>query len=488
MRVVMVGAEAFPYAKVGGLGDVMGALPKALASGGLDVTLILPRYRQIDPAKHGLERVVVPADWTVGLHYVNHGFGLLRGTLPGSKAEVVFLENDHFFDRWSVYNAEGGRAFADDAARWLFYQKGCLEVCKLLGLQPDIVHSHDSQGGLLGAYLRTLYRHEAVFQGTRSVYTIHNIAYQGAYGPDALQTAGFTPDWLTPGSPLEMHGAFNWMKAGISFADVVTTVSPTYAREIQTAESGGGMEGLLRSRAGDVFGVLNGIDLDVWSPQRDTRIARNYDVGDLAGKAECRRALLGRVGFEGEDRGQPILAFVGRLVPQKGCDLLLAVLGELLQHDIRFVALGSGADEHEDELRALQAAHPDKVRAVIGFDDTLAHVIQAGSDVLLMPSYYEPCGLNQMYAMGYGTVPVVRATGGLADTVEETPEGGTGFRFHPYRAQEFKDAVYRALAAWQDRPKWERIVRNGMSRDFSWGRSARGYVELYERALRRVRG
>jgi starch synthase len=489
LRVLMVGAEAFPYAKVGGLGDVLGALPKALAAEGADVTLILPKYRQVSAAKHGLERVPVPDGWSVGLNFVNHGFGLLRGTIPGSTATALFIENDHFFDRWSVYNAEGGRSFPDDAERWLFYQKGCMEVCKVLGLHADVVHSHDSQGGLLGAYLRTLYRSEGVFQGTSSAYTIHNIAYQGAYPPEALRTAGFDEDWLNPGSPLEMQGTFNWMKAGISFADVITTVSPTYAREIQTPDGGGGLDPVLRARAGDVHGVLNGIDLEVWSPQRDPRIPQNYDVGDWAGKRANKKALLKRVGLAGADLSWPLVTFVGRLVPQKGCDLLASVLDAVLRQPVLFVGLGSGANQYEDELRALQATYPDRARALIGYDEELAHWLQAGADILLMPSRYEPCGLNQMYAMTYGTVPVVRATGGLADTVDEAPpsdDWGTGFRFHPYSAHAFGEALYRALAAWQDPPRWERIVRNGMTRDFSWRRSARSYLELYERARART--
>jgi starch synthase len=445
----MVGAEAFPYAKVGGLGDVLGALPKALAAEGADVTLILPKYRQVSAAKHGLERVPVPEGWSVGLHFVNHGFGLLRGTIPGSTATALFIENDHFFDRWSVYNAEGGRAFPDDAERWLFYQKGCLEVCKVLGLHPDVVHAHDSQGGRLGAYLRTLYPGQPVGDARR---------LQLDEGGHLLRRRDHhrEPD-LRPRDP--------------------------------GPEGGGGLDPVLRARAGDVHGVLNGIDLEVWSPQRDPLIPRNYDVGDGAGKRANKKALLERVGLAGADLSWPLVTFVGRLVPQKGCDLLASVLNAVLRQQVLFVGLGSGANQYEDEVRTLQAAYPDRARAVIGYDEELAHWLQAGADILLMPSRYEPCGLNQMYAMTYGTVPVVRATGGLADTVDEAPpdgDWGTGFRFHPYSAHAFGEALYRALAAWQDPPRWDRIVRNGMTRDFSWRRSARSYLELYERARARA--
>jgi starch synthase len=489
LKILLVGAEAFPYAKVGGLADVLGALPKALAAEGADVTLVLPRYRSVDIA--GFERVAVPDDWSVPVGGASHGFGLMRGRLPGSEAAVVLLENDHFFHRWSVYNAEGGLPFQDDAERWIFFQRGALEACRVMGLHPDVIHAHESQAGLLPTYVRTLYGQDAAFQRTATVFTIHNLAYQGMYGPEAVVAAGFGREWLRPGSPIEMHGGLNFMKAGILSADIVTTVSPTYAREIQSVEEGCGLDQLLRARGSDVVGVLNGIDRDVWSPQKDARIPRNYEIGDWEGKRACKKALLERLGLPASDLEAPLLAFVGRLVPQKGCDLFAEVLADLLTQPIQFVALGSGATEYEDLLRGLAVRHPEKARAILGFDEEMAHWIQAGADILLMPSRYEPCGLNQMYAMAYGTVPVARATGGLKDTVEEAPPGapnGTGFRFEAYTAFAFKEAVYRALAAWGDRPRWERLMRNGMARNLTWSRSAREYVGLYERAVRKVRG
>jgi starch synthase len=489
LRVLQLGVEAFPYAKVGGLADVMGALPKALVSEGAEVTVILPCYRQVDRAKFGLERVPVPNDWKVPVGSTAYGFGLLRGKLPGSQADVAFLENDHFFDRFSVYNAEGGRAFPDDAERWIFYQRGSLEACRVLDLKPDVIHAHESQTGLVPLYVRGL-RQEA-FPGAACIYTIHNLAYQGAYGPEVAALAGFDSEWMRRGSPLEFHGTVNMMKAAIASAHAVTTVSPTYAREIQGKEEGCGLQDVLRSRGGDLSGILNGIDTDVWSPQKDKRIARNYDVGDREGKRACKRALLERMGLPTASEGKPLVAFVGRLVPQKGCDLFESVLPNVLQHDVLLIALGSGADVFEDLLRTLQRQFPDKMRAAIGFDDELAHQIQAGADILLMPSRYEPCGLNQMYAMAYGTVPVARATGGLSDTVFELPpgaKGATGFSFHDYTTDAFKEACYRALVAFQDRPRWEALIRNGMTRDFTWTRSAREYIALYERALAAARG
>jgi starch synthase len=492
LRVVQVAAEAYPFAKVGGLSDVVGGLSAALDRLGAQVTLIFPRYRSVDPQALGLERIDVPADTRVALGNAQHGFGLWRGTFPNSGAAAIFIEHNDFFDRFSVYNAEGGLPFADDAERWLFYQLACLEVCRLLDLRPDVIHGHDSQTGMVLAYLRTRHRpDDPTFGNTAAVYSIHNAAYQGSYGLDALRIAGYSDDWLNPGSPLEAYGAFNWMKAGISFADAITTVSPTYAREIQAPERGHGLDGLLRARRGRLFGILNGIDAAVWNPQRDPRIPARYGPGDRAGKRANKRALFLRLGLPEERLDAPLLAFVGRLVPQKGCDLFSGLLDDVLQHDVSFVALGSGANEYEDALRAQEARHPDKVRAVIGFDDALAHWIEAAADIFLMPSRYEPCGLNQMYSMAYGAVPVVHATGGLADTVIEVPpgmeeHGGTGFRFETFSAHELKEAVYRALAAFQDPERWPTLVLNGMRQDFSWDAQARRYLDVYAHAQERV--
>lgn len=490
LSVLHVGAEAYPYAKVGGLADVLGSLPPALADLGVDVTLMLPRYRQVDLSSLDLERIPVPSDWAVGVNYVDRGFGLLRGRMAGGAAELILLENEDLFGRWGVYNEAGGQRFPDEAERWIFYQRGCLEVCKLLGRRYDVIHAHDSHAGLVPAYLRTRYDHDGVFEGTAAVFTVHNLAYQGTYGREVAGLAGWGDDWMGAMGPFELHGSFNMMKPGIVYADEVTTVSPTYAREIQTPEQGHGLDGVLRHRAADLAGILNGIDRRVWSPQLDSLIPCRYDVGRMEGKRECKRALLGRLGLPRERESRPLLAFIGRLVRQKGCDLFPPVLEDILQHDVTFVALGTGAGEYEELMRAAERKHHDRARAWIGFHDELAHWIEAGADMLLMPSHYEPCGLNQMYSMAYGTVPVVHATGGLYDTVLEVPPGddhGTGFRFHRYDAHEFKEAVYRALVAWEDPPRWERLVRNGMTADFSWGRSAREYLALYERVVERVR-
>jgi starch synthase len=486
LRIVQLAAEAYPYAKVGGLADVMSGLTRALARLGHDVTLILPRYRQLDTA--GCERIPVPDAWRVQLGPAAHGFGLLRGKLPGSEAEVLLLENDHFFNRWSVYNAVGGRPFPDDAERWLFFQKGAIEAMRVAELAPDIIHAHDAQTGLIAAWLRSRYGDDQLFRSTATVYTIHNMAYQGSYAQDANQLADLPWEWLQPGGPLEFHGTFNWMKSGIALSDAVTTVSPTYAREVQGGERGHGLGPVLSARGADFVGVLNGIDTDVWSPSRDTTIPKRYDASNLAGKRACKRALLERVGLPADDLATPLIGFVGRLVPQKGCELFEPVLRDVFTHDVRGVFLGSGADQYEDMLRGLEAGFRSKFRAHIGFDDSLAHWIEAGADIFLMPSRYEPCGLNQMYSMIYGTIPVVHATGGLADTVFETPKIGTGFVFHDWSAADFKEALYRALAAYQDRPRWRRIRENGMKQDFSWTRSAASYVEVFEGALAKVRG
>ncbi|MCM2258057.1 MAG: glycogen synthase GlgA [Vicinamibacteria bacterium] len=480
-RVVQVAAEAYPFAKVGGLGDVIAGLSRALAQAGHEVTLVLPLYRQVP--REGLEVVSVPPTWQVQLGPVSHGFGLRRGRWCGGLAEVLFVEHDHFFDRWSVYNAEGGKPFADDAERWLFFQKAAIEALRVTGMRPDVIHLHDSQTGLIPGWLRSHYAHDEALGGAATVFTIHNLAYQGTWPAETNRLSDLPAEWMQPGGPLEFHGACNWMKAGIVLSDAVTTVSPTYADETCNPDAGHGLDGVLRARRGDYTGVLNGIDDEVWNPASDPHLVAHYTADDRVGKRDCKRALLEEMGLPERLLDRPLLAFIGRLVPQKGCELFQPVLRDVLQHDVGAVFLGSGANLYEDALHDLRAEYPGQFRARIGFDDALAHRIEAGADVFLMPSRYEPCGLNQMYSMAYGTVPVVHATGGLADTVRELPgpDLGTGFVFHRFDAEDFKQALYRALAAYQDRASWERIVDAGMRQDLSWRRSARRYLDVYER-------
>ena len=483
---LLVSFEAVPFAKVGGLADVAGALPQALASADVGCTLVLPRFGHIDPAAWGLDPIPIPEDWFVGIDYTHHPFRVWEGRLEGG-ARVLLLGDDHFFSREGIYGASDGRPFEDELERIVFFSKGVVEMAKCLDLRPDVVHLNDFQTALVAPYMRELYAHEPRFDRAASIYSIHNLAYQGVYPLDRITTVGFSPDHAAPMAPFELNGALNLAKVGIHDADMVTTVSPTYAREIMTPELGAGLDGVLRAHSGKVRGILNGIDVRAWDPATDPRLPAPYDVGDLAGKRRCKEALFARAGFDAGRIDLPTIGMVGRLVVQKGIDLLAAIAEDLFRTDVNLVLLGTGAPQYQDLFRNLAHRFSDRVGAHIGFDEDLAHLITAGADIFLMPSRYEPCGLNQMYAMRYGTPPVVHRTGGLADTVGEwDPErrAGTGFTFEPFEPQALSDALGRALTTYGDRDQWATLVRNGMTRDFGWEASARRYREVYEEAIR----
>jgi starch synthase len=358
-----------------------------------------------------------------------------------------------------------------------------MEFVRLGLANVDILHCHDHQAALIPAYLQRFYREHAMLGRTGTVFTIHNMGYQGVFSGDAMARSGFDPREFYATSPFEFFGSMNFMKAGVIFSDAVTTVSETYAREIQsTAEFGYGLEGVLRNRMEPPVGILNGIDHSVWDPARDPLLLAHYSAGDLAGKQSNKDAVLRECGFDESRRHRPLLAMISRMDVQKGFDLLLAILDDLLSEDISFVLLGSGNKELERQLQSIVELHPGRAGLRLGFTDPLAHLIEAGADIFLMPSKYEPCGLNQMYSMRYGTVPVVRATGGLADTVQEFDPAtgeGTGFRFEEYDPLAFRMAILRALRLWEVKAAWNLIVRNGMSSDFRGSRSAQRYADLF---------
>jgi starch synthase len=483
MHIVMLGGECVPFAKVGGLADVLGALPRELENLGFSVTIILPQYRSIDLARFGFER----------LHGLDSAsFEIHRSTLPGTQVKVFLVGNPDFFGRAGIYTDPAtGADYPDQADRWIFFQRSAMEFIRTALGQVDVLHSHDHQTGLVPAYLRRLYRTDSVFARTATVFTIHNMGYQGIFPSDTMVRTGFNRAEFFPLSPFEFFGRLNFMKVGVVFADVVTTVSETYAREIQqVGEFGYGLEGVLRSRAEPPIGILNGIDYEIWNPSRDSCLAATYSGAEFDGKRENKKALFREFGLDETRLDQPLLAMISRIDVQKGFDLLIAVLDDLLTYDVSFVLLGSGNKETESKLRTIAAAHPGQAGLKLDYNDRLAHLIEGGADVFLMPSKYEPCGLNQMYSMRYGTVPVVRATGGLADTVVEFDPAtglGTGFRFGPYDPFHFREAVLRALRYWDNKEMWRRIIGNGMKMDFSWARSARRYAEVYENVAKRYR-
>jgi len=486
MHVVFVTAEVAPFSKVGGLADVAGALPRALAREGARVTILTPGYGQIDRDRWGVSPDPVFSAWIplgdAGVQPVE----VHAARLPGTGIPLYLVGNDQFFNRPGIYTDPAtGREYPAGALRFIFFVKACLELLAWRLPGADVVHCHDSHTAILPALLAAKFRNVPALARTGTLLTIHNIAYQGLYSRSVLPAMDLGPGPVGPLGPFEYYGQVNILKNGIMSDDLINTVSETYAAEIQASEEYGcGLEGVLRDRSRDVSGVLNGVDYAEWDPRIDSFIPYRYGPDDLGGKRENKRALLQAYGFEDPETDAPVIGIVGRLVDQKGLDLLLPILPELVLAGARLVVLGSGLPRYHEALLEAQGRFPGRVGVRIGFDNALAHLIEAGSDLFLMPSRYEPCGLNQMYSLRYGTVPVVRATGGLADTVSPFSRAtgrGTGFLFEPYDSGALLGALREALALYRDPPVWRQVMRNGMAEDFSWDRSARKYLELYRR-------
>jgi starch synthase len=483
VRVVFATAEVSPIAKTGGLGDVCGALPKALRKLGHDVVVFMPLHRQ---AREWFERndaAVEPALPTTQIAWGNWAAEAtyLRTTLPGSDVPLIAVANDHFFNRDGIY-APRNDGYDDGIERFSFFCRAVVRGCELLGIAPDIIHAHDWHTALLPVYLHSGLRGgSGEFANARSLFTIHNLNYQGIAAAHTFAATGLhSRYWAADG--VEHWGDVNLMKGGIIFADQVTTVSPTYSREIQTSAHGAGLDGILRSLSFKLTGILNGIDADEWDPASDPLLPSSFDADRLNGKALTKRALLRDVKIRHKAKA-PLLVFISRLVDQKGVDLVVPVLDRALRSGAQAIVLGSGDPRYENALRHIGSMHGDACRVVIGFDDALAHRMYGGGDILLMPSIYEPCGLNQMYALRYGTVPVVRLTGGLADTV--TPFDGSnageanGFGFFSPNAADFYAATWIAMLNYRDAATWKQLQSNGMTADHSWERSALEYEAAY---------
>ena len=486
LHVVMTAAECVPFAKVGGLGDVIGALPQALEKLGIAITVVIPRYSSIDLQAFGFEPYPAPDGGRVTVGFESIPYDVHRGRIPNSSVDVFLLGNDRFFDRPGIYvDQETGKDYPDQADRWIFFQRAVMEFFKSASSTPDVMHCHDHQTGLVPAYLRKIYRNDYSYTRTRSMFTIHNLGYQGLFSREAMTRAGFNDAEFYPTSPFEFYGLMNFMKVGIVYSDLVSTVSPTYAREIQESkEFGYGLEGVLRERSDSVLGILNGIDDDSWNPAKDNLIPATYSPTKWSGKLENKKALIKRFGLDDSHLDWPLLAMISRIDVQKGFDLLVSILDYMLARNLYFVLLGSGNKDTEGYLRTIIERHPGKAGMRFEFNNESAHITEAGADIFLMPSKYEPCGLNQMYSLRYGSVPVVRRTGGLADTVREYNRStgtGTGFVFDDYDPEQFKAAIDRALALWPNKRAWRQLMRNGMSQDLGWTNSARKYVEAYER-------
>jgi starch synthase len=488
MRVLQVASEATPFAKTGGLADVAGALPEALAHLGCEVTLVIPAYREAFAQALPLEPTGIAFDVPIGTRQVTAR--IFRCSRPDSRVEVLLVANDECFDRPTLYG--GSEDYADNSERFIFFSRAAMELAARQERPFDIIHCHDWQTGLVPAYQKLLSHSASAVRHARTVMTIHNMAYQGLFWHWDMLLTGL--DWkYFNWQQMEFWGQLNLLKAGLVFADWITTVSPTYAREIQSAPGGCGLEGVLASRSDVLTGIVNGIDTVAWNPRTDRHIPRPYSENDFAdGKYAARVALAARLGHAAPDP-RPLVAFVGRLVDQKGIDLVVDLLGRMAGGGrAHFVVLGTGHNHVEESLRRVAALFPGTIDLIIGFDEGLAHLVQAAADIMLVPSRFEPCGLTQLYALRYGTLPLVRATGGLVDTVvDTTPDSlsnGTanGFVFEAYDSHSLERTLWRALDAHADRDLWSGLVRRAMLQDWSWDSSGREYLRVYERALSRA--
>ena len=474
MRILMIASETAPFAKTGGLADVVAALPRALARLGHSVDVVIPLYRGI-AAGEPIGRVTVPFGGQVAEAAV-HAVG-------EAGVRTIFVGHAGYFDRDYLYGAVG-RDYPDNPERFAFLSRAALEWAASSGARYDVIHAHDWQAGLVPVLLRQ--RIAPALRGVSTVFTIHNLAYQGVFEASWLPRLGL--GWeLMDVTALEYWNRISFLKGGIVFSRLLTTVSPRYAREIQTPEYGSGFDGILRSRSADLVGIRNGIDYDQWDPARDPYLPEPFDATCLDGKAAAKRMVLEMFGLPADEHGRqrPLVGMISRLVDQKGFDLLAELVEDLPRLDASFVLLGTGERRYEDLWRALAARHPERIAARIGFDEAMAHRIEGGADLFLMPSRFEPCGLNQMYSLRYGTVPLVHATGGLCDTVrncDSTTGSGTGFTFDEYSPQALLNTLRWALGVYEDRAVWRRMQVAGMREDFSWDASAREYVTIYEKS------
>ncbi len=482
-RILFVASEVTPFAKTGGLADVAGSLPAALATLGHQVFVVLPFYRSVKEGSFAIK----PYDKTLSVPFKGQRLNAeVFYTKTGRNVHVFFIQRDEFYDRSGLYGTSQGDYF-DNPERFIFFSRSVLEFTASSGFQPDIVHCHDWQTSLVPVFLKSLYKRDTVLRKAKSVFTIHNLAYQGVF-PKELMEIGELPMELFSMKGLEYYGKMNFMKGGIVFSDIITTVSEKYAQEIQTPEYGYGLDGVLQEKSRDLYGILNGVDYTSWNPRTDPHIAAPYDRKSLSGKKKCKDELIKIYKLKGSQE-LPIIGIISRFADQKGFDILAEALGDLMKMDLFVVILGTGDARYEKQYAALAKTFSGRLGVKIAFDNVLAHKIEAGADMFLMPSKYEPCGLNQMYSLKYGTIPIVRATGGLDDTIQrfdpETGEGN-GFKFAAYSSKALLEETQRALYVFQDKKTWSGLIQNAMRMDFSWKKSAQRYDEIYKLALEKT--
>jgi starch synthase len=477
MKILFVASEGLPYSKTGGLADVIEALPQALHDMGHEIAVLLPRYRGNKFISTLISSVSVAIGDTIRFPAIVEG-------QPRTGVRYFFVDDPPFFDRDHLYGDKSGD-YPDNAERFTEFSRVAIEFMKRIWL-PDVVHCHDWQTALVPLLLRTQHASDPAVRSLPTVFTIHNLGYQGLFPETALGRSGL-PENLFRTDALEFYGRVNFLKGGLISADYLTTVSRRYAKEIQTPEYGWGLDGVIQNRADRLVGIVNGVDYSRWSPEADTFIAQNYSMHNLEGKKACKKDLLDAFGLSGDSLERPVIGIVSRFVDQKGFDLIAAVADELMREDLTIIALGTGMPEYESLFGTLANKYPKRVAVKVGYDNALAHKIEAGSDMFLMPSRYEPCGLGQIYSLRYGTVPIVRATGGLDDTVQNfdpRTKHGTGFKFEAYNGPALVECVRNALLSYRDQETWRAIQMNAMGKDFSWKASAASYVTLYEAAKR----
>jgi starch synthase len=489
LKILYVTSEVYPFIKTGGLADVSAALPQMLAELGHEVRIVVPKYGAVDERKFKIHEVVRLKDIPVTIGDKEVIFSLKSSFLPGQKVrvQIYFLDNQEYFgSRNSLYqDPMTGQDYPDNDERFILLSHSVFQLISKLGWIPDIIHCNDWQGGLVPVYLKTIYKDEPSFENFKTLYTIHNLSYQGEFPKSTFKKTGLPPE-LNSEKGLEQNGKINFMKAGLLYADVINTVSETYANEIRTDEElSGGLKSVLAKRKNDLYGIVNGIDTRIWNPEKDKLIPKRYTAKTLEDKLENKRELAEKFRFR-YDESIPIIGLISRLFDSKGFDLLMEAFPDMMKQNIQMILLGTGEKKYHTFFEKMANKYPDKFACYLGFNDELAHLIEAGADIYLMPSKYEPCGLNQMYSLVYGTVPLVRETGGLADTVikynEKTGEGN-GFMFKNYDKGALLKELQRAMKVFEDKKAWARIMKNGMKSDFSWNSSAKKYLDLYKTIL-----
>ena len=485
IKVLLVSSEVAPFSKTGGLADVSGSLPGALKNLGCDVRVATPLYKMVRESGCTLKRLLQDLKVKIGKRVIK---GDVSVSVLNGVVDTYLIEQDKYYHRDYLYGTSKGD-YSDNAARFIFFSLMVLKLCKEIGFQPHLIHCNDWQTGLIPAYLRTVYRDDPFYARTAVLFTIHNLAYQGNFPREKLALTGLSPELFTP-EGIEFWGKLSFLKAGIVYSEVINTVSQAYSREIQTPEYGCGMEGILTYRKDDLFGIINGVDYEAWDPEKDAFIVANYSKDKLSDKSKCKADLISQLGLPKSLNNLPLLGMISRLADQKGFDLIAEIMEDLMNLSVGFVLLGTGEQKYHNLFDHIAQKYPKKAGIRLCYDNALAHKIEAGCDMFLMPSKYEPCGLNQFYSLKYGTIPVVRATGGLDDTIKDynpaTGEGN-GFKFTNYTVHEFLSKIKEALEVYENKDAWLRLVRKGMELDFSWENSAKHYLELYQRARSKPR-